>query len=110
MVDFLESRSLPPEYLKNTIISAIRKTIAKDKRAADTMINRFESYWVPKNGSLTISTDVYGNPLQARQLTLENRYFRIKVIYQVAQNIYHPYVKHWLVHGAPFTEREAILP
>jgi hypothetical protein len=104
MGDFSESKSLPPEYLNNSIINAIQKTTFKDKRMADSMISSFESCWLPKNGSFTISRDAFDNSTQARLLTLQNRYTRIGVVYQISQNVYHPLVHHWLVHGTPFTE------
>ncbi|MGC1929258.1 MAG: hypothetical protein WA667_09810, partial [Candidatus Nitrosopolaris sp.] len=103
LADFLPLSS-PPEYLKNSIIRTIKDTILKDKSAATSMINSFESYWLPKNGSFTISHDVFNRPSQARLITLQKKYIRINITYQVTQNVYLSSVKHWLMHGAPFTE------
>ena len=59
MADFSESMSLPPEYLKNSIIRAIRKTILDNKSTARSMIHSFESYWLPKNAFLIMHSEIH---------------------------------------------------
>jgi hypothetical protein len=104
LVDFIESQKLPSEYQKNSIIKAIRATILKDNRAGDSLIDTFEAYWKPKNGSLTISHSAYNRPSESRRIVLQNPYIRITIDYHLALNTYLSYVKHWLRHGAPFPD------